>query len=135
MGSLSLFQRIFLTQELNRGLLHCRQILYQTISFIRFMGALMHSFGHGIYSMWLFRAHLQCYDDNSYICCCCCLIAQSRHGLQPARFLCPRDFPGKNTEVGCHFLLHGIIPTQGSNLSLLHWQADSPPLSHQGSYI
>ena len=95
----------------------------------------MHSFGHGIYSMWLFRAHLQCYDDNSYICCCCCLIAQSRHGLQPARFLCPRDFPGKNTEVGCHFLLHGIIPTQGSNLSLLHWQADSPPLSHQGSYI
>ena len=28
-GSLSLFQRIFLTQELNRGLLNCRQILYQ----------------------------------------------------------------------------------------------------------
>ena len=27
-GSLSLLQRIFLTQELNRGLLHCRQILY-----------------------------------------------------------------------------------------------------------
>ena len=29
MGSLSLLQRIFPTQELNRGLLHCRQILYQ----------------------------------------------------------------------------------------------------------
>ena len=28
-GSLSLLQRIFLTQELNWGLLHCRQILYQ----------------------------------------------------------------------------------------------------------
>ena len=28
-GSLSLLQRIFLTQTLNRGLLHCRQILYQ----------------------------------------------------------------------------------------------------------
>ena len=28
-GSLSLFQGIFLTQELNQGLLHCRQILYQ----------------------------------------------------------------------------------------------------------
>ena len=27
-GSLSLLQQIFLTQELNRGLLHCRQILY-----------------------------------------------------------------------------------------------------------
>ena len=29
MGSLSLLQRIFPTQLLNRGLLHCRQILYQ----------------------------------------------------------------------------------------------------------
>ena len=28
MGSLSLLQGIFLTQELNRGLLHCRQILH-----------------------------------------------------------------------------------------------------------
>ena len=28
-GSLSLLQRIFLTQELNRALLHCRQTLYQ----------------------------------------------------------------------------------------------------------
>ena len=28
-GSLSLLQWIFPTQELNRGLLHCRQILYQ----------------------------------------------------------------------------------------------------------
>ena len=28
-GSLSLLQGIFLTQESNRGLLHCRQILYQ----------------------------------------------------------------------------------------------------------
>ena len=27
------------------------------------------------------------------------------HGLQPARLLCPRDSPGKNTGVGCHFLL------------------------------
>ena len=29
MGSLSLLQRIFTTQELNQGLLQCRQILYQ----------------------------------------------------------------------------------------------------------
>ena len=28
-GSLFLFQQIFPTQELNRGLLHCSQILYQ----------------------------------------------------------------------------------------------------------
>ena len=27
------------------------------------------------------------------------------HGLQPTRLLCPWDFPGKDTGVGCHFLL------------------------------
>ena len=37
-----------------------------------------------------------------------------------ARFLCPWDFPGKNTGVGCHFLLQGIFLTQGFNLGLLH---------------
>ena len=40
------------------------------------------------------------------------------------------DFPGKNTEVVCHFLLQGIFLDQGSNMNLLHWQADSLPLSH-----
>ena len=34
---------------------------------------------------------------------------------------------------GLHFLLHRIIPTQGLNSHILHWQADSLPLSHQGS--
>ena len=43
------------------------------------------------------------------------------------------DSPGKNTGVGCHAFLQGIFLTQGSNLQLLHWQADSLPLSHQGS--
>ena len=30
------------------------------------------------------------------------------------------DFPGKNTGVGCHFLLQGSFPTQGLNSCLLH---------------
>ena len=54
-------------------------------------------------------------------------------GLQPARLLCPWDFPGKNTGVGCYSLLQGIFLTQGSNpcpLHLLLQQADSLPLSH-----
>ena len=33
---------------------------------------------------------------------------------------CPWNSPGKNTGVGCHFLLQGIFPTQGSNLGLVH---------------
>ena len=46
------------------------------------------------------------------------------------------NFPGKNTGVGCHFLLQGIFSTQGSNpclLRLRHWQAASFPLRHLGS--
>ena len=43
------------------------------------------------------------------------------------------DFPGKNTGVGCHFLLQGVFPTQGSNphlLCLLHGEANSLPPHH-----
>ena len=65
----------------------------------------------------------------------CCLVTKlcqtllRPHGLQPARLLCPWDFPGKSTGVGCHFLLQGIFPTQASNLHLLHEQAYSLPQS------
>ena len=106
------------------------------------------------------------------------------HRRQPTRLPRPWESPGKNTGVGCYFLLQcrkvkteseatqscptlcnpidgsppgspvpgslqartlewiaisfsrGIFSTQGSkpHLShLLHWQADSLPLSHQGS--
>ena len=40
-------------------------------------------------------------------------------------FLCPWHFPGKNTGVGCQFLLQEIFLIQGSNLCLLHWQVAS----------
>ena len=49
------------------------------------------------------------------------------------RLLCPWNFPSKNTRVGCYFLLQGIFPGQEWNPRLLHWQADSLPLSHQTS--
>ena len=42
-----------------------------------------------------------------------------RAGSLP-RLLCPWNFPGKDTGMGCHFLLQGIFPTQGLNLCLLH---------------
>ena len=37
------------------------------------------------------------------------------HELKPARFLCPWDSAGRNTRVGCHFLLQGISQTQGTS--------------------
>ena len=42
--------------------------------------------------------------------------------------------PGKNTGVGCHFLLKGIFPTQGSNLGLLHCRQILYQLSYQGRF-
>ena len=42
------------------------------------------------------------------------------YALQLARLLCPWDSPGKNTRVGCHALLQGILPTQGLNSQLQH---------------
>ena len=60
--------------------------------------------------------------SNIFFCCCLvtklCLIPFRPHGLQPPRLLCPWDFPGKNTGVGCHFFF-----LQGSSLS------------HQGSPV
>ena len=57
------------------------------------------------------------------------------YGLQSIRLLCSWGPSDKNTGVGCHFLLQGIFPTQGSNqylLGLLNWQAGSLPLAALG---
>ena len=45
-----------------------------------------------------------------YLCCCCyvaSVVSDSvqPHRQQPTRLLRPWDSPGKNTGVGCHFLL------------------------------
>ena len=53
----------------------------------------------------------------------------------PWTVLCPWDFPGYSTGMGCHFLLQGIFPTQGSSpslLHLLHWQVGSLQLAPRG---
>ena len=56
-------------------------------------------------------------------------------GLQPPRLFRPWDFPDKSTEVGCHFLLQGIFPTQGLNPSLPHCRWTLYRLSYQESWI
>ena len=48
-------------------------------------------------------------------------------GLSPAGLLCPWDFSGKNTGMGCYFLLQGIFQT---------WiEPRSPCLLHSGSFF
>ena len=63
---------------------------------------------------------------------CCSVMSKSLrpHALQPTRLLCPQDSPGKNTGVGCHVLLQGIFPTQGSKLGLAHCGQILYRLSH-----
>ena len=47
-----------------------------------------------------------------------CLVAEL-YPFSTIRLLCLWDSPGKNTRMGCHFLLWGTFPTQGLNLCLL----------------
>ena len=55
------------------------------------------------------------------------------HWLYPVRLLCPWNSLGENSGLDCHFLLQGIILTQGLNLGLLHCRQILYHLSHQGS--
>ena len=54
-------------------------------------------------------------------------------GSSSSRLLRPWDFPGKNTGVGCRFLLQGIFPTQRSNLGLSYCGQTLYRLNHQGN--
>ena len=66
-----------------------------------------------------------------------CLVAQSCPTLcnpmdcSPPGSSVHGDSPGKNTGVGCHALLQGIFPTQGSIPGLLHCRWILYHLSHQ----
>ena len=59
---------------------------------------------------------------------CCVLSGECSHSVTSDSLpmdsnplgTCPRNSPGKNTGVGCHALLQGIILTQGLNPGLLH---------------
>ena len=75
-------------------------------------------------------------NTTKYLCCAkllqSCLTLLKPVNCSPPGSPVHGDSPGKNTEVGCHALLQGIFPGQGSNLRLshlLHWQAVSLPLA------
>ena len=70
-------------------------------------------------------------------CCCCCWAASAvsdsvrPHRRQPTRLPRAWDFPGNNTEVGCHFLLQCVKVKSLSHVRLLAtpWTAayQAPP--------
>ena len=47
-------------------------------------------------------------------------VPQSYLTLCDPRLFCPWDLPGKNTGMGCHFLLQGNFLSQGMTPGLLH---------------
>ena len=60
------------------------------------------------------------------------------HGLQPARHLCPGNFPGKNIGVGCHFLSNGsswfrpiCLASPALTGKLYHWITWKPLYTHK----
>ena len=70
---------------------------------------------------------------------CMCLITQSCSTLcDPMECNLPGtsvhgDSSGKNTRMGCHALLQGIFPIQGSNPGIQHCRWILYHLSHEGS--
>ena len=58
------------------------------------------------------------------------------HRLQPARLLCPWDSPGKNTGVGCHFLLQCMkVKSESEITQLCPTLSDPMDCSLPGSFI
>ena len=73
------------------------------------------------------RTKYSSYQDalgNLCVCACSVMSESSRpHRLQPTRFLCPQDSPGKkNTGVGGHFQSHSwaYIPSKHNLKRYMH---------------
>ena len=65
------------------------------------------------------------FSYNFVIPCCCligklCLTLCDPMDCSPPGFSVHGILQARTLGVGCHFLLQGIFPTQGSNLHLLH---------------
>ena len=71
--------------------------------------------------------------------CCCYVVTKSHltlllpYGLQPARLLCPWDFPGKSIGVGLPFPFPGDLPDPGIESVSPALAGRSLPWSHKGS--
>ena len=90
-------------------------------------------FSHGVYAghkdAW---SRSQCPAAAASKSLQSCLTLCRPHRRQPTRLLCPWDSPGKNTGVGCHFLLQCVKVKSLSRVQLLatpSWTAayQAPP--------
>ena len=92
--------------------------------------SIYHSFFLYIWLSW-WSLKFECECMCMHVCVCSALsCAQlfATQGLLLTRFLCPWNFPDKNSGVGCFFPLQGIFSARGLNPYLqyvLHWPVDS----------
>ena len=136
-GTLSLLQGIFSTQGSNSGLPHCRRILYQPsdqgspriLEWVAYPFSSRSSqprnqirvscIASGFFTNWAIKEPLV--DESCPTLCD--PMDSSAHGISQTRIL---EWVAISFSRGS---------SQGLNLHLLHWQADSLLLSHQGTPI
>ena len=116
--------------------------LYQITSEVKFTSPMKSQCGIGITSINILALWDQHYlgeiihsrgfifTVHAWVLIQSCLTPCGPMDCKPIRLLCPWNSPGNDTGVGCQFPLQGIFQTEGSNLCLLQWQADSLPWSH-----
>ena len=128
-GSLSLLQGSFPTQDLNRGLLHCRRILYQ-LSYqgspkFTDRGILTRGSCGVIFNSWVLHSTWSESESDSVV----------SDALWPYELYSPRNSLGQNTGVGSLSLLPisgWDLPNPGIEPSSLALKADSLPAEPQG---
>ena len=120
MGCHALLQGIFPTQGLN---LHLLCLLHWQADSLPLAPSGKHITWNSIVKV--FQVSILFTHSEAKLHCCVWLFCNP----MDCRLLCPWDFPGENTGVGCHFLLQRLFPT----LRALHWQVGSLPRGHQGS--
>src|SRR5574337_336978 len=83
-----------------------------------------------------------CVAGPACCCCCCCQVTSVVYDsvrpqrLQPTRLPCPWDCPGKNTGVGCHFLLQCMkVKSESEVTQLSPTPSDPMDCSPPGSSI
>ena len=152
MGSLSLLQEIFLIQGLNPCLPHCRQILYHLSHQAYIYPIFWAPFDERFFSpvnwvcnfsktscpymcMSIFRFSilfpLSTFANIKMVSISMLLLLLSRFRRQPTRLPHPWDSPGKNTGLGCHFLLQCInVKSQMKLLSHVRLLATSWTAAH-----
>ena len=109
----------------NRTKIASSFVTEQTYSAVQLQVTMWHFIIWGIiiffsFKSWTWRSEAEGRSGFALFCCVqspVCAVTQScpalcsPHGLWPVRLLCPWNFPGKNTGLGCHSYSRGSSPT------------------------